>query len=68
MSFAPGAVAITCKSEPSWGYRLWSSTNMEDGEPVETREGTGADITFTPPVPEGETKRFWRIEYVEGGF
>lgn len=68
VSFAPGAVAITCKSEPSWGYRLWSSTNMEDWEPVETREGTGADITFTPPVPEGETKRFWRIEYVEGGF
>lgn len=61
-------VSITIASEPSWSYRLWSSTNFDDWELVETRDGTGQPIVFTRPAVAGETKRFWCVEFVEGGF
>ena len=68
VSFGAGQVQITCLSEPSWVYRLWSSTDLTDWQLLETREGSGAPIQFTAPADPLETKRFWRIEYAEGGF
>ncbi|MCW1921089.1 BNR-4 repeat-containing protein [Luteolibacter arcticus] len=61
-------VSIAFMSEPSWTYRLWSSTDLDDWAFVETRDGTGEPLVFTWPAVEGETKRFWRVEFVEGGF
>jgi hypothetical protein len=61
-------VTITHPSQPSWSYRLWSSDNLEDWQPVDTRVGTGGDLVFIHPIPPGETKRFWRVESAEGGF
>ncbi|RYD29625.1 MAG: hypothetical protein EOP87_18000 [Verrucomicrobiaceae bacterium] len=61
-------VTISCPSQPSWGYRLWSSVNLSDWTPVETRAGTGQPLEFVQPANAGETRRFWRIELKEGGF
>ncbi|RYD61282.1 MAG: hypothetical protein EOP83_17415, partial [Verrucomicrobiaceae bacterium] len=61
-------VSITLTSEPSWSYRLWSSTNLDDWTLIETRDGTGAPLVFSQPTLVGDSKRFWRIEFVEGGF
>jgi hypothetical protein len=61
-------VVIAHPSQPSWSYRLWSSDNLEDWQPVETRVGTGGDLVFVHSIPPGETKRFWRVESAEGGF
>jgi hypothetical protein len=68
ISFSGGQIQITCPTEPSFSYRLWSSTNLEDWQVVETRSGTGDKITFTQPATSGELKRFWRVEFSEGGF
>jgi hypothetical protein len=59
---------ISCPSQPSWSYRLWSSTNLSDWEPVQTLPGTGAPLEFTSPAGEEESRRYWRVEYREGGF
>ncbi len=59
---------VICPSQPSWSYRLWSSTGMEDWSEIETRDGTGANLVFQVPLDADESKRFWRIEYSEGGF
>ena len=61
-------ITITCPSQPSWAYRLWSSTNMQDWTPVETRAGTGQPLVFTQTANLGDTRKFWRIEFKEGGF
>jgi hypothetical protein len=61
-------ISITLTSEPSWSYRLWSSSDLDDWELIETRDGTGAPLVFTQPADVGESKRFWRVEFVEGGF
>jgi hypothetical protein len=61
-------VTLSCPSEPSWAYRLWSSTNLQDWAVVETRVGTGQPLEFIQPANLGETRRFWKIEYKEGGF
>lgn len=61
-------IHITCPSQPSWSYRLWSSVDMETWQPVETRSGTGEPLVFTQAANLGENRRFWRVEYREGGF
>ncbi len=61
-------VTVTSPSEPSWAYRLWTSTDLEDWSIVETRDGNGETLVFTQPLSSGESKRFWRIESAEGGF
>lgn len=63
-----GSITITTASEPSWGYRLWTSANLADWEQVSAFTGTGAPLTFSRPLAAGEAKRFWRLEYREGGF
>ena len=68
VSFGGGQVWITCPSEPSWDYRLWSSTDLTDWQLEDSREGSGAPIQFAEPVDPQEPRRFWRIEYTEGGF
>jgi hypothetical protein len=68
VAMAGGQITLTCPSEPSWTYRLWSSIDLDDWQPVETRGGTGENLVFTHPAAEGGSKRFWRIEFVEGGF
>lgn len=61
-------ITISCPSQPSWGYRLWSSINLTDWSVVETRAGTGAMLEFSQASNLGDAKRFWRVEYKEGGF
>lgn len=61
-------VRITCPSQPSWAYRLWTSDNLETWDHVETRAGTGAPLVFEQAANSSEIKRFWRVEYKEGGF
>jgi hypothetical protein len=61
-------ITITCPSQPSWGYRLWSSVNLEDWVQVETRSGTGLPLEFTQLANAGEARKYWRIEFKEGGF
>ncbi len=61
-------ITITCPSEPSWAYRLWSSTDLKDWTLIETRAGTGERLEFVQPNNVGELKRFWKIGYKEGGF
>lgn len=61
-------ITITCPSQPSWSYRLWTSDNLDDWTMVETRSGTGAPLVFTQAANSAGTKRFWRVEYCEGGF
>ncbi|QJE98521.1 BNR-4 repeat-containing protein [Luteolibacter luteus] len=67
VSLNGGQVQIRCISEPSWSYRLWSSSDLTDWQLEETREGTGTPIQFTAPLDPQGSRRFWRIEYVEGG-
>lgn len=61
-------IHISCPSQPSWSYRLWSSVDMENWTSVETRAGTGSPLVFTQAANSGENRRFWRVEYREGGF
>jgi hypothetical protein len=58
---------LSCPSEPSWSYKLWSSLDLDDWELEETRDGTGGELVFTRVLAPGETKRYWRIEFIEGG-
>lgn len=62
------SVTITCPSQPSWGYRLWSSVDLSSWSEVETRAGTGQPLEFVHTANAGEKRRFWRIELKEGGF
>lgn len=70
VAFSPdqSQITITCPSQPSWGYRLWSSPNLTDWSMIETRAGTGQPLVFTQAANAGESKRFWRVEFKEGGF
>jgi hypothetical protein len=61
-------ITINCPSQPSWSYRLWSSTDLSDWTVVETRAGTGQTLKFTHAAAAGEAQRFWRIQMKEGGF
>lgn len=61
-------ISITCPSQPSWAYRLWSSTNLQNWQALETRAGTGQPLVFTQAANSGESRRFWRVEFKEGGF
>jgi hypothetical protein len=59
-----GDYLIVCPSQPSWSYRLWSSSTLDAWQEVETRPGTGQPLVFRhTPVP-GESARFWRIEMI----
>ncbi|RYD19119.1 MAG: hypothetical protein EOP88_20155, partial [Verrucomicrobiaceae bacterium] len=68
MSADKSSMTITCPSQPSWSYRLWSSTDLENWSMVETRAGTGQPLVFVQAANSGESRRFWRIELKEGGF
>jgi hypothetical protein len=59
---------VVCPSEPSWSYRLWSGTELDDWTLGETRVGTGGNLEFIQTINPGEPRRFWRIERAEGGF
>lgn len=56
---------ITCPSEPSFRYRLWSGTTLDDWQPVDILTGTGGEILFTHPGGNTGPRRFWRIERLE---
>ncbi|MES2474847.1 MAG: BNR-4 repeat-containing protein [Verrucomicrobiota bacterium] len=59
---------ITIPSEPSWSYRLWSTTDFTDWQIEDTQVGTGSPLVFTHTGGTNGPKRFWRIESAEGGF
>jgi len=70
LAFSPDRtqIHIKCPSEPSWSYRLWTSSDLLNWSEVETRVGTGEPLDFLREVSPAESKRFWRIESSEGGF
>jgi hypothetical protein len=61
-------VRIHWRSEPSFAYRLYTSTDLIDWTVVETRTGTGAQFEFRHTFAPGEPKRFWRLHRAEGSF
>ena len=61
-------VRIKWRSEPSFAYRLYTSTDLIDWTVVETRTGTGAPFEYTHTLAPGEPKRFWRLHRAEGSF
>lgn len=69
-AFAPNGTdaVLTMPSEPSYSYRLWSTTDFVDWQIVDTKVGTGAPLTFTHTKGGTGPRRFWRIEAAEGGF
>lgn len=64
VAFAPNGTdaTITVPSEPSWRYRLWSSTDLLDWQVLDTRQGTGAPLVFDHPNGAASPRRFWRCE------
>jgi len=58
---------ITWPSEPSFGYRLSTSTNLVDWQTVGTWDGTGSPIEYLHAGGATGLRRFWRIQYKEGG-
>ena len=61
-------VRIHWRSEPSFTYRLFTSTDLLDWTEVETRVGTGATFEHVHTLVPGEPRRFWRLDRAEGGF
>lgn len=61
-------VRISWRSEPSYAYRLFTSTDLIDWTVVETRTGTGAPFEYIHTFAPGEPKRFWRLDRAEGSF
>jgi hypothetical protein len=70
LAFAPNGTdaLLAIPSEPSYAYRLWSTTDFIDWQIVGTQAGTGAPLTFTHDDGAVGPKRFWRFETAEGGF
>jgi hypothetical protein len=60
------AAQFSCTSQPGWGYRLWSSPNLEDWSLSATLPGTGDTLRATNVVTGAQ--QFWRLEVKEGGF
>lgn len=69
LEFIPSTtdVRITCPSEPSWSYKLWSSTGLDHWSTVATLPGTGAPLQFIHPGGAAGPKRFWKIEILAPG-
>lgn len=67
LALAPGQpdAVITCPSEPSFDYRLWSGETLGDWVPVETKAGTGSPLVFTHAGGATGPRRFWRVERLE---
>ncbi len=61
-------VRIHWRSEPSWSYRLHTSTDLVNWTEVETRLGTGQPFEHRHTLVPGEPRRFWRLDRVEGVF
>lgn len=70
LAFAPNGTdtILSVPSEPSYSYRLWTTTDFADWQIVDTKVGTGASLTFTHTNGRADPRRFWRIEAAEGGF
>lgn len=69
VSFVNGGrdALITCPSQPSWSYHLWSSTGLDEWQRIASLPGTGDPLEFLHPDGGLDPQRFWRIEYEEGG-
>ena len=65
---AGAGVLIHWRSEPSFSYRLMTTTDLINWTELETRIGTGATFEYTHTSVPGEPKRFWRLDRAEGGF
>ncbi|MGC9452546.1 MAG: hypothetical protein ACP5I4_14000 [Oceanipulchritudo sp.] len=55
---------IICASESGFSYQLQSSSDLGDSDPwgaVETKEGTGGNLTFSVPAPATGTREFYRV-------
>ena len=62
-------VRIHWRSEPSFGYRLMTSTDLTDWtEAQPARRGDGTVFEHVHALSPGEPKRFWRLDRVEGSF
>lgn len=62
-------VRVRWRSEPSFSYRLMTSTDLLDWtEAAPARRGDGTVFEHLHTLVPGEPKRFWRLERVEGVF
>lgn len=59
-------VRIHWRSEPSFTYRLLTSSDLVTWTEVETRVGTGAPFEHRHAFSPGEPRRFWRLHRAEG--
>ncbi|MCU0794927.1 MAG: BNR-4 repeat-containing protein [Akkermansiaceae bacterium] len=56
---------ISFPTEPSFRYRIWSGTQLQDWTAVATLPGTGDTIHFTHDGAGNAARRFWRVERLE---
>ena len=68
LALAGNDARITWPSEPSFGYRLSTTTNLVDWQTLGTWDGTGSPIEYVHAGSAAGARRFWRIQYKEGGF
>lgn len=61
-------VTLTCPTEPSYGYKLFSSTNLQDWQLVQSYQGNGEPLVITQAMVSGEPQKFWKIQFLEGGY
>ncbi|NDV62081.1 hypothetical protein G0Q06_06450 [Puniceicoccales bacterium CK1056] len=64
VSESAGTLTITvdaADSKTGFDYTLESSSVLSGWTPVETKPGTGADLSFTDPAPTAGDKAFYRV-------
>lgn len=59
-------VRVRWRSEPSFAYRLMTSTDLVTWSEVASRAGTGAPFEHVHAFSPGEPRRFWRLHRSEG--
>lgn len=60
--------ALTFNSQPGWGYRLQTSTNLTTWETLSALPGVSGQLQYTHTNSIGASQRYWRLQSQEGGF
>lgn len=60
--------ALTFNSQPGWGYRVQTSTNLATWETVTTLAGGSGQLQYMHTNGIGASQRYWRLQSQEGGF
>jgi len=69
LSFANRTNAVlTFNTQLGWGYRVQTSTNLTNWEPLASRPGAAGQLQYTHTNGLGNHHRYWRLQSQEGGF